>query len=95
MNSFEDKVKQSQDVAEIFLKLTDEQRDKIHSQILGMKIENEFGSGSNAKKELESLIKILKSSSEEQKLEMLQYMKKLKEEERSNSNVSIKLKLDL
>lgn len=95
MNSFEDKIKQAQDIAEIYLKLTDQQQEKIYDEMLSMKFKNESSSNPHAYAELEEFAKFIKSLSDDQKLEVLDRIKKLREKDRKDSNVSIDLKLGL
>ncbi|MVB11359.1 hypothetical protein CAFE_20730 [Caprobacter fermentans] len=92
MSSFEDKIKQAQEIAEKYLKLTDEQQTKIRSEMNSL-IYNNLSVHDD--QELRKFAKLVSKLTEEQKLDVLNHINQLKQKNRDNSNVTINLKLDI
>lgn len=94
-NDFFNQVEKAQDLAEIFLKLPQEQQEEIYNLAVNERIKSEYSTMENVKKEAYPLVQLLKQMSPEQKMILLEKIKSLQKEIRSKSNVSIGLKLDV
>lgn len=105
MNSFENQIKSAQNVAKLFLLLSDEQKLAFELQLMDLKVKNEIQLANPTltqsevnniySNELSSILAFLRSLTEEQQHELLNSLKSLKESTRSNSNIDITINLNI
>lgn len=105
MNSFENQIKSAQNVAKLFLLLSDEQKLAFELQLMDLKVKNEIQLANPTltqsevnniySNELRSILAFLRSLTEEQQHELLNILKSAKESTHRNSNIDITINLNI
>lgn len=105
MNSFDKQIKSVQNVAKLFLLLSDEQKLAFELQLIDLKVKNEIQLANPTltqsevnniySNELRSILAFLHSLTEEQQHELLNILKSAKESTRRNSNIDITINLNI